>query len=300
VHRLVGLAVVLTFWFGCSAPPSEDAGVAREQAERAWGWSELGSKVGDPKHGEYLATICACKECHTVGRTSTGAVDPAQLFAGGSPAAGPWGVVAPANVSVIAGSMPPAQLEDMIRGRLAYKFQMPTILYAEMAAEDMRDLIAYLETVRPIERPPFRNVYARGFRPPPPNPILRVPEHAPAGVTVERGRYLTTVAGCKDCHSPRLPDGVHFDEEHLLSGGGVVFHTADGRPLVPPNLTPDPDGGLGGWSDDEIIRAIRTGVGKDGRRLDPAMPSSASLGALTDEDVRAVVEFLRSLRPVRR
>ena len=127
------------------------------------------------------------------------------------------------------------------------------------------------------------------------------------------GSYLVNaVAGCNDCHtcpsyapghSPYGPpfgppgggDGQINSENYLA--GGVPFNPPG---VISPNLTPDPDGGLGGWSDDEIIRAIRTGVGKDGRRLDPAMPSSASLGALTDEDVRAVVEFLRSLRPVRR
>jgi mono/diheme cytochrome c family protein len=71
--------------------------------------------------------------------------------------------------------------------------------------------------------------------------------------------------------------------------GGVVY---------PPNLTPDPDTGLGRWTDEQIMRAIRTGQRPDGRMLVPVMPWP-SYATLTDEDARAIVAYLRSIPAVR-
>jgi len=294
VNVLVWLGLVALS--ACSRTTLDDEPSARALAERNWGWSSLAPRAGDAEHGEYLATIGGCKECHTP-RTPSGELDTTKLFAGGIPASGPWGVVAPANVSQIARTMPPAQLEDMIRGRLSYKFQMPTALYQEMAADDMRDLVSYLQTVTPVARAPFANVYRAGFQPPPPNPVSTPLEHAPSGVTVERGRYLASIVTCKDCHSPRTRDGFHYDEAHLFAGGGFAFRAANGRPIVPPNLTPDAAEGLGTWTDEEILRALRTGVAKDGHKLNPVMPYGA---ALDDADAAAIVKYLRSLPAVSR
>src|SRR5215510_11106536 len=80
---------------------------------------------GDPVRGEYLTTIFACQECHTPRQPDGRHLDRARLFAGGIPFSGPWGLVHSANVSVPAGSFPDRVLEDAIRGRLAFKFQMP-------------------------------------------------------------------------------------------------------------------------------------------------------------------------------
>jgi mono/diheme cytochrome c family protein len=289
---------VIALAVGCSRMEARDSD-PRQLAERAWGWSALERRDSDPRHGEYLATIGACKECHTL-RTPTGTLDQTKLFAGGIPFAGRWGLVATANVSQIAAVMPAEQLEDMIRGRLSYKFQMPTDLYQQMAADDMRDLIAYLRTLKPIERAEFPSHYEPGFHPPLPNPMLKVSEHPPQGITIERGRYLTTIAICKDCHSPRAADGLLYDEAHLFAGGGFEFRAADGRPVIPPNLTPDRETGVGSWSDAELVRAIRTGVAEDGHQLNPMMPYSVAMFVLTDQDVEAIVKYLRSLPPIRR
>jgi hypothetical protein len=102
---------------------------------------------------------------------------------------------------------------------------------------------------------------------------------------------------CQDCHSPHDAIG-RYDQEHFFGGGGVIARLADGRVLVPPNLTPDRKAGLGAWSDAEIIRAVRTGVARDGRQLDHVMPYLGAFHDMTDQDVSDVVRFLRSLRPV--
>jgi len=68
--------------------------------------------------------------------------------------------------------------------------------------------------------------------------------------------------------------------------------------IVAPNLTPDPDTGAGTWSDDALARAIREGIGHDGRALFPMMPYR-HFRSLPDEDMASIVVYLRSLLPVR-
>jgi mono/diheme cytochrome c family protein len=69
--------------------------------------------------------------------------------------------------------------------------------------------------------------------------------------------------------------------------------------LCVPNITPDPTYGIGAWTDGEVIRAIREGIGRDGRALTSVMPFS-EYRAMSDEDVRSVVAYLRSLPPIKK
>jgi hypothetical protein len=70
-------------------------------------------------------------------------------------------------------------------------------------------------------------------------------------------------------------------------------------PVNAPNITPDPETGIGRWSDAEVVRAIREGIGRNGRLLREDHPS-AYYSVMTDEDALAVVAYLRSLRPIKR
>jgi mono/diheme cytochrome c family protein len=262
---------------------------------------------GDPVRGEYLTAIFACQECHTLRQADGMHLDRARLFAGGIPFAGPWGLVHSANVTVPAGSFPDRVLEDAIRGRLAWKFQMPTDLYRGMAADDMRDVVAFIKTLRPVSRPLPENHFEPRYAPPGPLPDVPVPEHAPVPGSPGRGRYLVRVAICQDCHSPRASRGdgegtgldAGYDVRHLFGGGGFAFRFQDGRWLIPPNLTPDPFSGIGGWSEADIVKAVRTGITPDGRRLNPMMPYEVAFHVMTDQDAHDIARFLRSLPPIR-
>ena len=85
-----------------------------------------------------------------------------------------------------------------------------------------------------------------------------------------------------------------------MEGAGEDFSVMKGLPghVVAPNLTPDPETGSGSWSDDALARAIREGIGHDGRALFPMMPYE-NYRQMPDEDLASVVVFLRSLPPVR-
>lgn len=115
---------------------------------------------------------------------------------------------------------------------------------------------------------------------------------------LERGRYL--VEGplhCFECHSqpdyqtpgaPPLPGS---------EGGGRNWSERGFPWLFSPNITPDKETGAGKWTDDMLARAIREGIGHDGRPLFPLMPYR-SFSRLSDEDLASVVVYLRSIEPI--
>ena len=120
--------------------------------------------------------------------------------------------------------------------------------------------------------------------------------HSPTGVPTElanadlvaRGRYLTRAADCEACHTAK--GGKPF-------AGGRPFSLPFGT-LYSPNITPDRETGIGGWTDAEFLRAVHQGVSRDGTRLYPAFPY-ASYTMLTDDDVLAIKAYLLSLPAVR-
>jgi mono/diheme cytochrome c family protein len=113
---------------------------------------------------------------------------------------------------------------------------------------------------------------------------------------VARGRYLVTISGCSDCHTPGALLGAP-DMKRYLGGSDVGFSIPGQGVFVGQNLTPDKETGVGAWTDAQIIAAIRTGKTPDGRTLSPVMPYFA-LAHLTDEDAQAIVAFLKSLPSV--
>lgn len=119
---------------------------------------------------------------------------------------------------------------------------------------------------------------------------------------IERGRYLVeAMTGCAACHSPvdesRPGD---FPQEGLRFAGRVFPAEADfPGTVVGPNITPDPETGIGAWTDGEVVRAIREGVSRDGTPLFPLM-NYPEYRNFSDEDALAIVAYLRTQKPVRR
>ncbi len=116
-----------------------------------------------------------------------------------------------------------------------------------------------------------------------------------------RGRYLmTAVVDCFGCHAER--DWSRFDGPIIPGtegvGGPMPLEGFPGE-LVVPNITPDPETGIGAWTDGEILRAFREGIGRDGRALFPLMPYPY-YRHMSDEDAEAIVAYLRSLPPVKK
>lgn len=145
---------------------------------------------------------------------------------------------------------------------------------------------------------------------------------------VERGKYLTIIAGCNDCHTPKImgPKGPEPDMSRELSG-----HPEDSKlPELPKgiigpgkwdtiaasgltawygpwgvsftrNLTPDVETGLGSWTEEMFINAIRTGKhmgASDGRDILPPMPWPM-YRQMPDDDLKAIWVYLRTIKPIK-
>jgi mono/diheme cytochrome c family protein len=125
----------------------------------------------------------------------------------------------------------------------------------------------------------------------------------PTAERLARGKYVVEhLGGCIGCHSQR--DWTRFGGPIVPGSegaGGEVFDAKVGVPGVvcAQNITPDPTTGKGSWTDGEIARAIREGVSRDGHALFPMMPYEF-FRAMSDEDVRAAVAYLRTLKPIAR
>jgi len=149
------------------------------------------------------------------------------------------------------------------------------------------------------------------------------PEAASQTSRVERGKYLVTIGGCNDCHTPLKmgPKGPEPDMARMLSGHPESFEISTGTTPASAqwmmtasvtgtafsgpwgvsfaaNLTPDQNTGLGIWTEDMFIRTIRTGKHMGvSRDILPPMPWPMYRNA-TDEDLKSIYAFLRSIRPI--
>jgi mono/diheme cytochrome c family protein len=102
-----------------------------------------------------------------------------------------------------------------------------------------------------------------------------------------RGRYQAVLADCAACHTK--PGGASL-------AGGAPLQTPFGE-LIPPNITPDDETGIGDWTAADFRRAMKEGIGHDGKRLYPAMPYPAYT-KMSDQDIDALWSYIRTVEPV--
>lgn len=107
---------------------------------------------------------------------------------------------------------------------------------------------------------------------------------------VEQGRYMTHAGGCISCHTADSEGAVPL-------AGGRAMETPFGT-FYSPNITPDRETGIGGWTDDEFVNAFWEGVSPDGEHYFPSFPYTSYTGA-SREDLLAIKAYLDSLEPVR-
>jgi hypothetical protein len=117
---------------------------------------------------------------------------------------------------------------------------------------------------------------------------------------LEHGRYLVeAVAICFECHSERDFSRPGWPIPAGRKGSGrILYGEGTKDQLVAPNISPDPMTGIGEWTNGEIIRAVKDGIGRDGHRLNPEMPY-LYFSRMSEEDLKSVVEYLRSIPPVK-
>jgi mono/diheme cytochrome c family protein len=266
------------------------------------------------ERGSYLVnTIMACGNCHTPRDAGGKPIADRALSGGGLTLATPAFVATASNITPDAetgiGSWSDAEIKQALlagmrpnHGHLAgvpLAAVMPANFYKALLPDDLDAIVAYLHTVKPIRNEIVDPVYKA--------PVHRDPyPEAEAGFDktnftdpVRRGAYLATIGHCLECHSA-WSRGVS-DFSNGLGRGGRVFPIREGEPAGPPtvaaNITSDSTAGIGAWTDQEIGRAITTGVARDGRALKPPMAYRYYAG-LKAADLADIIAYLRAVPPL--
>lgn len=184
---------------------------------------------------------------------------------------------------------------------------MPYSHLRSLSDEDAKSIVAYLRTLKPVryERPkkdldvPLN--FVEKFIP---QPLEAAPVAAPDRKdTLAYGKYLVTIGSCIECHTPR------DDKEQPIPGmelsGGWEMHTPDFR-VVTSNITPHPDNWMGQATKEEFIGRFRAFANFDVATA-PAAPKGKntimpwiSFSGMTDEDLGAIYDYLKSVKPIAR
>jgi mono/diheme cytochrome c family protein len=199
---------------------------------------------------------------------------------------GPTGEVAPTNLTEPWSFRGGAQIDDIALRILGGLDGSPMPSFADsVSRNDALVIAAYVLTLGR-------------------EPIWRVTDPAriaTAGVATEplaRGRYLVNAMACALCHTPVSAETGEYDTRLFLAGGMRVSAYPWGV-WYTRNLTPDPETGLGQWSEAEIVTAVTRGVARDGRQLHPMAMPWVWFSRLTDADAHAIATYLKALPPVR-
>lgn len=175
---------------------------------------------------------------------------------------------------------------------------MPYRWFHGMSDRDALAIALYLKSLEPVtnavENDPNLVFQAAEL-------LFLSPEDAPEGTapprapTAEYGGYLANhVALCADCHTPRTGLLSTPDLDRRFAGQA---DPPGGFPANPDNLTPDPETGIGGWSEEDFLRTLRTGLNPRGDSLHPFMPWR-QYRRMADEDLRAIYRYLQTLPPI--
>lgn len=178
---------------------------------------------------------------------------------------------------------------------------MPSQYYRAMSDRDVEALVAYMNTLAPVKNPLPRTALPPGFQLPPPQAAGKV-AHPNKSNRVKYGEYLVTIAACADCHTQMGPQGLDTTK---LFAGGREFNFPGGMRSVSANLTPDPETGIGKWSEEHFVKRFRmyrpylkTGAPKVAPHAFTIMPW-LMLADTDEEDLRAIYAYLRSIPAVR-
>lgn len=263
------------------------------------------SKKALIERGRYLANgPVACANCHTP-RGPDMTLLPDKAYAGGFKIVDPAFEAYTANITpdkdTGIGTWTDAQIITAIRegrtpeGKIIFP-PMPVPTYNNMSDDDVKAIVAYLRTVKPIhnEVPESRYKVPQQAMP----PAKGKPAPSPKDKVAYGGYIVNALAHCFECHSGPDAKGIP-DPVHNLGSGGFLITLAPGATVMTPNITQDPETGIGKWSDADIKKALTQGVRPDGRHLSPPMPYDFFKN-MTNGDLDAVVAYLRTIPPIRR
>lgn len=267
------------------------------------------------QRGEYLANhVTVCIDCHSKRDWTkfSGPITPGTLGEGGDRFDHSMGFPG----TFFARNITPSNLKTWTDGEIYRTITtgvtkdgealfpvMPYLYYGSMDPSDVEAIIAYIRTLSPIDKTsPEREIdFPLNFI------INTMPKKAhavsrpAASDTLAYGRYLTTIAGCQECHTKQVKGKVVGQ----AFAGGWEFNMPDGSVVRSANLTPDKETGLGNWSAEAFISFFKSRMekGLNGSLLaagDMQTPMPWTMyGGMDSSDLRAIYTYLHSLEPVK-
>ena len=256
------------------------------------------------KRGTYLVNgPVACGNCHNA-RAQDFSFVAGKEFAGGFHLVDPAFDVYTANITpdkeTGIGTWTDEEIIRTIRegknkeGKIIFP-PMPVPTYNSMSVDDVKAIVAFLHTIKPVhnEVPASKyNIPQMAMPPAKGDPAPPMTDKVAYG-----GYIVKSLAHCFECHSSPDAHGAP-DFAHGLGAGGFPITLAPGMMIKTANITSDPDTGIGKWSDADIKKAITDGVTPTGGHLSPPMPFSF-FKTMTPEDLDAVVAFVRTIPPIK-
>ncbi len=255
--------------------------------------------------GEYLAKhVAGCVVCHSPMdlKIPGDQWDETKIFAGRVFPSGdfPGKLIGPNITSAAVGKWTDGELMRAIRegvdrdGKTLFPM-MPYGQLNQLTDEDTLAIIAYMRSV-PAQTTTVGKTEVKFpvsmFIRLAPKPLSGSPPAWPTD-PLARGKILLGVMSCTECHTPM--DKGQLVESKMFAGGNKFSEPSLGT-IYSSNITSDPATGIGAYSDEDLMRVFREGKGKDGRTL-WVMPWRAYRGT-KEEDLRAVIAALRSLKPI--
>ena len=176
---------------------------------------------------------------------------------------------------------------------------MPYLMFRSMDDEDVKSIVVYLRTIKPV-----RNQVATRQLPGPleyivktmPVPLTTPQPSHPAATAEERGKYLVDMASCQECHTPADDQGQKLPG--LDFAGGNLFHDPgqNGKEVFSLNITRDPSG-IAHYDESLFLQTLKTGQ-VTSRLVNHIMPFEFFRN-MTDDDLRDIFAYLRSLPPMK-
>jgi mono/diheme cytochrome c family protein len=259
--------------------------------------------------GQYIFALAGGCACHTIPKGS--------LNAGGREFPIPTGSVYSTNITsdkeTGIGGWTDQQIVDALTKGLSRDGSrilpvMPYEKYSGMAQQDVKSLIAYLRTLKPIKKatpslktwaPLLRSVgtlvYLKGF-----GRFSSSPAAAPSD-GVERGRYLADhVSICGDCHTPRNAIGVPNQSLYLAGASKKIGPLGN----AVANITPDKETGIGEWKREDIVEVLHSGTKPDldnvqGLMYEVIQGAPYGYKDMKKEDASAIADYLKSVQPIK-
>jgi len=290
---LAGAAVIaVALWEGRRAAPALTINVAP-----------------DPKRGEYLVRAGGCISCHTEEQTLK---EKGPILGGGRALKTPFGTFHGPNISKDPthgiGKWSDAEFVNAFRAGRApdghnYYPAFPYTSFVGAEDRDLLDIKAYIFTLpaqAKLNRPhqlgfPFNIRFGLTFWKWLYFDRTRFRRDEAKSAEWNRGAYLVNhLAHCSECHTPRTALGG-MKRDLFLAGAPDI----EGG--VAPNITPDPDTGIGKWSESQITDVLKSGLLPDGDFVGGAMTDvvNQSTSHLTDDDLKAIAVYLKSVKPIR-